>query len=187
MSKTEHSKNPMLRQLGRTLCYHLLGIFVIFVIFYGFFISMHMIKILDAILGFVALIVYGLVMAATAKGIADRDLLLQDKKYIFPAKGLVLASAVVLLNILIFLSVKLSWWLGAPNALKLTFQFLFFFLTIPYNYFLNIAGASIKGAGVILMVIIPLLSMGAGYLAGYKKWDIFEKLDKIAFENKKNK
>lgn len=187
MGKSENNKNPIIKQIGRTLCYHLLAIFVIFVIFYGFFISMHMIKILDIILGFLATIVYGLIIAATAKGIADRDLHQSDKKMVFPAKGLVLASAVVILNILIFLAVKLCWLLNAPTTLKLTFQFLFFILTIPYNYFLNIAGASITGIGVILMVIIPLVSMGAGYYAGYIKWDIFEKLDKIVFENKKNK
>lgn len=187
MSETENIKNRIIKQTGRILGFHLVGIFVILVIFYFMLFSMWTIKILEIILGFLALIVYGLIMAATAKGIADKDLLTGQKKGVFPAKGLVLACAVVILNLLIFAAVKVSWALNAPEGLKLTLQILFFILTLPYNFFLKISGGDISGIGLLLMILVPYVATGAGYYAGYKKWDIFEKLDKIAFEKKENK
>ena len=185
MDKSQDSRPNLARQMLRILGFNMIAIFVILVVFYFMLISMQMVKILEILLGFLSLTVYCLIMAATAKGIADKEILLKQEKGMYPAKGLVLASTVVILNLLIFSAVKLSWSLNAPELLRLVFQILFFVLTLPYNFFLDISGQSITGVGVILLFTIPFVSIGAGYYAGYKKWDIFEKLDKIVFENKK--
>ena len=187
VNESKTKKKISSKQLGRVLGLHVLAIFVILVIFYFMLFSMWTVKVLEVVLGFLSLIIYMLIMASTAKGVADRDLLPDAKTEAFPVKGLVLASVVVILNFIIWGALKLSWAIGAPESVKVVAQVLFFLLTLPYNFFLNISGGDVSGIGVVLMFTAPFVCMEAGYFAGYKKWDIFEKLDKIVFEKKINK
>ncbi len=181
--KTDKTEISLKSQIGKVFLAHIIGIFIIFVVFFFFFFSFWTIKVIDKIMGVLMVVVYVLTLASSGNKCAIQDKRTYAKTKAYPLKGLLLAVSIVVSNIVFYGIWQYAWTFGSKGV-NLAGQLAFVAWSLPYNSFLSLNGASISLFGKIMLFTVPFISVGAGYLAGYYNWDIYEKLDKIAFEKK---
>lgn len=173
------------KELRKVFLSHLVGIFIVFVVFFFFFLSLWTIKYVNTVMGYLMLMVYVLTLASAGNKCAVWDKRSYTLTKPHPLKGLLLALSIVVSNMVFYGIWQFAWTLDS-KALNVAGQLVFVAWSLPYNSFLQLVGAEMGLLGKILMIVVPFVSVGAGYFAGYCNWDIYEKLDKIVFEKKNN-
>ncbi len=113
--------------------------------------------------------------------------LLKSKWY----KGIFLPVLLTAFNILITIIFKCSWTFGTTdgyisNGWSLTGNILAIMWFSPYKTIGGIERGNIELLGYIIMLILPYIASFLGYLAGYKNFDIYGKLNSLAYEKKKD-
>lgn len=167
---------------------HLKVLGIIFLVFYFMGIAFWAIHdVVTTIMEILILVVYVGFMASAANGCAAYDLKDYSKTKAFPLKGFLLSVPIVLLNLAMWGALQWVHVTQLSDTVKNVIQTVFFVWTVPYNFFLKPDGASVRVIGQILMYAVPFVTIGVGYFAGYKRWDIYKRLDKIVFEQKKKK
>lgn len=176
------------KQLLKIILSHLKALGIIFLVFYFMGIAFWAIHdIVTLIMEILILVVYVVFMASAGRTCAVNDMKKEAKTKAFAAKGAVLAVPVAVLNFVMWGALQLVHAGQLSEITKNVMQTIFFVWTVPYNIFLKPNGAQVRIIGQLLMYAVPFLAVGLGYLSGVKNWDIYEKLDKLVFEQKKKK
>lgn len=176
------------KQFLKVLLSHMKALGIIFLVFYFMGIAFWAIHdIVTAIMEILILVVYVIFMASAGKTCAVNDMKKEAKTKAFAAKGVVLAIPVAVLNFAMWGALQLVHAGQLSEIAKNVMQTIFFVWTVPYNIFLKPNGAQVRIIGQLLMYIVPFLTVGIGYISGIKQWDVYEKLDKVVFEQKRKK
>ena len=105
-------------------------------------------------------------------------------------KGALLPTFILGMNVICIVSYLLVWkfacadggltslWAVAVNAVSL-------FWFAPYQKLVPLEAGTIGTIGYVCMFTVPILSCFLGYYAGYKNFDLTEKLHKFTYEKKK--
>lgn len=184
----KEKETTLAKQFLKIVLSHLKALGIIFLVFYFMGVAFWAIHdVVTMIMEILIFVVYIGIMASAGNACATYDLKQYSKTKPFAIKGILLAIPVVLLNLGMWGA--LQWVHGANMSvtIKNIMQTVFFVWTVPYNFFLKPDGPSVRLIGQIMMYAVPFITIGAGYFAGYKRWDVYAKLDKIVFEQKKTK
>lgn len=128
-------------------------------------------------------IIYIFYMAGTGNSAGIHDQKDYSKTRPFVLKGFLLSLPVLALNLVFWLIFKLCW-IDTLTILSVLGKLVFYAWTFPFVSFIYTDGAQMDLVSHLLLYILPFFSIGIGYFAGYKKWDIYKNLDAIAFEKK---
>ena len=110
----------------------------------------------------------------------------------YPAKGLVLPVILLIINIAIILAYKYAWSAGGNGEYlvrgwAVCVNVLSIFWTAAYENIIGMEKGVLELQGYLILCVLPFVATGAGYFAGYKGYDIFDKINAIAYEKKKQK
>ncbi|MCH5210036.1 MAG: hypothetical protein J1F01_03625 [Oscillospiraceae bacterium] len=102
-------------------------------------------------------------------------------------KAVLFGCLIVLVN-LVFVAVYKVIWIkyaadtGLSGVIPTILNILFYCWSFPYNGIMNMSNGYLTVYSVIAMVVVPVSATLAGYIAGLKKFDITEKMDKFIYE-----
>lgn len=107
-----------------------------------------------------------------------------------PYKGALLSFGVLAVNALIVLSYLLAWRISGDgenltNLRAVAVNAIYLFWFSPFIGFLGTQKGAIAPFGYIIIFVLPTASCFLGYFAGYKNFDISEKLRRLVYEKKK--
>lgn len=119
----------------------------------------------------------------------------QDKRSIsplkpYPAKGITLCAALIVLNLIVIALYKVAWNFGSDGEFlnrgwAVLLNIISIYWTAPYNQLLGMEKGVLELSGYFIIFLLPIIATTLGYLAGYKGIDIFEKISGIAYEKNK--
>lgn len=109
-----------------------------------------------------------------------------------PLKGLYLPVLLTVINILIIIIYKCSWHFGATdgsltNAWGLTGNVISILWFCMYKTLLGMDKGHFELQGYLIIVFLPYIASFLGYYAGYKGYDIYGKINSLAYEKSKKK
>lgn len=110
---------------------------------------------------------------------------LTPKKY----KGALLSLGLLALSILIVIAYLIAWRVAGDGENLITLwavavNVLYLFWYSPFVGFLGTQKGTISMLGYIIIFVLPTASCFLGYFAGYKGFDISEKLRTLIYEKK---
>lgn len=139
----------------------------------------------------VGILGYFLSIYSTAGSYVSCDKMPSSKLSPHPAKGFILPVILTAVSLVIILFYKLAWaygsngtsvteiWSFIANALMLIW-------VAPYQPFVGLSAGNITTIGYLIILVLPYIASGLGYLATYKGFDLSEKVRNIAYEKKNN-
>ena len=182
-------KKLPLNQMLRTVKAHSLSTLMIFVlatiapgITYGT-------KIGKAIFAVISLVVYFIFMYLEGYDIAKCDKKSYTKEEPYILKGFYLSWGVTLITVILYFVEYLVWkHMSVDGVLTEIWAVIFNAPFVLWSYaFSPIIGLQ-KGFmhwyGYVVVIIVPILFLGVGYIAGLKDFDMMAKLSKHIYENK---
>lgn len=136
------------------------------------------------------MIIYFCALYSRGHKTATHDLKGYAKTKKYPLKGFVLGSVIALSTFVFWLIFRLVW-ITAPNgSLTGVWRSLYNGFFICYTFVYNGIMAPYKGGifwyAHIVMYTLPIVSVGLGYLAGYNKINLYEKILPFIYEKNKN-
>ena len=110
----------------------------------------------------------------------------------YPAKGLVLPIILLVVNVVMILLYKYAWSAGGNGEYlvqgwAVIVNVLCVFWTSAYENILGMEKGVLELQGYLIICVLPFVASGAGYFAGYKGYDVFDKISALAYEKKKQK
>ena len=176
-------------QIMSVILAHLKAVFLFFVVWI-IDIAVIASKIGGAIYTATSAIIYFIIMYSACYSQAKNDKKsyspLTPKKY----KGILLSSGVVVMSVLVVLGYIFVWHSASDGenlislwAVAVNVFYLFWFS--PFISFLGDQKGVISVSEYAIAFILPIVSCFLGYLAGYKNFDIAEKMRFFVYEKKK--
>lgn len=107
----------------------------------------------------------------------------------FAYKGAIIATGLLFMNILVLVTYKLSWTFGSDGGTlvklwALLGNFFSIFWFSPYLNLLGMESGKFSGFGYAIVLVLHMLMSSLGYYAGYKNFDLSEKMQKFIYEKK---
>ncbi|MBO5059836.1 MAG: hypothetical protein J6C82_02845 [Clostridia bacterium] len=184
-------KYTIFGQILHTLTSHA-GIAVMFAFLWLIMIAVWTTKIGGYAFGIIGILTYFLAIYN-----AGCDAALDDKKPYSPltpkpAKGLILPVLLTAVNILFIVLYKCSWAFGSTDGyIKEVWAIIGNILSIlwfsMYKTFLGMERGHFELQGYLIILILPFIASALGYFAGYNGYDIYGKLNSLAYEKSKKK
>lgn len=105
-------------------------------------------------------------------------------------RGIYLPIFLTIVNVLVIIIYKCSWAFGTTdgyisNGWALTGNILAVLWYAPYKGLLGMNQGHFELQGYLIIILLPYIATFLGYLAGYKNFDIYAKLNSFAYEKKK--
>lgn len=102
-------------------------------------------------------------------------------------KGLMLGCAITVCNLIFAVLFRVLWIYfgtetGITGLLPTLYNAFFYFWTFPYNGLMNLDNGVFTIYSAAIMLIMPPAATFIGYIAGCKKFELAEKLDKFMYE-----
>ena len=137
------------------------------------------------------IIAYACVMYSKGERLAKRDKYSVSTLKPYPLKGVVLSLSVSAITFLLWLCFYITWnYMSIDGSIEgvsgIIFNMLFMVWTYMYNGIMGAYHGGIHWYAHVLMYLVPTLSLGIGYFAGYKDFDISEKIDESMYEREKS-
>lgn len=189
MKNKETPQKTFGMQFRGMLYTHIKSVLLIFFVGFCLLSGLWMINILDTILGCLMLFIYGVTLFSEGYSCATYDLKSYTNTKAYPHKGIILSLLIPVSNFLIWILMKYMWSFNPSETINQIPTFIgniiFVLWTFPYNSFMKLNASHISVIGHILLYIFPVITVGAGYFAGFKKWDIASKFSFLMYEKKK--
>lgn len=134
---------------------------------------------------------YCAVLYNSGVGCAQADKRTVSPLKAYPAKGVTLPVILLGVNIAIILAYKYAWGLGSDGEYlregwAVFINVLSVFWTAPYRDIIGMEKGVLEIQGYFVLCVLPFIATSAGYFAGYKGFDILDKIVRIAYEKKKD-
>ena len=109
-----------------------------------------------------------------------------------PYKGIYLPILLTVVNIIFIIIYKCSWGIGQAdgaitNAWGLAGNVISILWFSMYNALVGMDKGHFEFQGYLIIIFLPYLASLLGYFAGYKGYDIYGKLNSLAYEKRKKK
>ena len=142
-------------------------------------------KIPLVIFSIISLLTYFLSIYSESYAIARQD----NKRYTaeepYMLKGFLLSIGVVILTIILYVIYYfIQKYVPSPNIWTLISGIVYVVWTYPFNEIIGLNNGAMAWYGYIIVVFVPVLLSGLGYIAGLKNFDISEKISKFIYEKK---
>ncbi len=136
----------------------------------------------------VFILIYMLVLYSKSADIAQHDRQSFSKEVPYAAKGLLLPIGIFVVGALLYLLYSITW---KYNIIDTTSGFinntLFVFWTFIYTGLANLSNGHISAAAIAAFIIVPEIAAGLGYFAGYRRFDLSEKVAKVVYDIEEDK
>ena len=137
------------------------------------------------IFSLIFILFYMVMMYNKSESIARRDRKRYTKETPYKWKGLLLPIGVYVIWGFFYVMYVVSW---ENQIITYTSGFINNLLYIMWNYcyytFINIGSANVGALSVIMFFTVPLISCFMGYFAGYRNFDLSEKVAGMVYEKK---
>lgn len=141
------------------------------------------------LLSIVFTIIYFCVLYSKGSKIGKHDKRGYAQQKAYPAKGLVLSLSIVAITLLLLVLYKVSWnFMTIGGSIStytgVFYNFIFIIWTFPFQGLMGISNGYIHWFGYFIIFIVPIISVSLGYLAGFHKFSIHDKVTSIVYEKK---
>lgn len=135
-------------------------------------------------------LIYFMSIYGAAAGCAQRDKKPYTEQEPFPWKGLILPVGIFIATALLWGLYKVAWTFitidGAiATAGGMACSVIFTVWTFMFNAFMGLQNGGMNGYAVVILAVVPIAASGIGYYAGYRGFDIYDKLMRLVYEKKK--
>lgn len=139
------------------------------------------------IFSLIFILVYMLVLYSKSEDIARHDKKSYTHDVPYPWKGVLLPVGIFLIWGFLYLLYYITWKYGIISySSGFINNIIFVIWNFIYTGFMSLGDGKFNYLSLILIFGVPIFACGAGYFAGYKNFDISEKVAKIVYENKKD-
>ncbi len=136
----------------------------------------------------ISLIIYFSMMYSEAYQIAQNDKKKITKEEPYFLKGFLLPIGLTIVTILTYILYYFVWKYmmnGATFSLSAwLLNMIFIVWTYVFNGIINLGNGVMSWYGYIIVIFVPAIFSGIGYIAGLKDFDINSKLSKFIYEKK---
>ena len=178
-----------LKQVLKIVKAHLLSTLLIFVLAMISAAAVYGTKIGMAIFPVVSILIYFVIVYTEGYEIAKRDKKSYTKEEPYILKGFYLSWGITVITIILYASYYLVWKcmsvdgvLTEISAVLLNLPFVLW--SYAFSGIIGLQKGFMHWYGYIVVIIIPIIFSGVGYIAGLKDFDITAKLSKYIYENK---
>lgn len=183
--------NGVLKQCGKVLLRHLLitAVITLFALAaFWWFIEQAVWK---QVFSIVCTLLYFSVMASCAQRIAEHDGRDWSPEKAYPQKGFLFALVLVAATFLLWALYFFTWnFLTIDNSIYggagTVYNIIFMVWTFPFNGLMGLYQGYMMWYGHVLIYAVPALSMIVGYLLGYRKIRVTERLEALMYEKEKD-
>lgn len=160
------------------------------VMFMGLILPIFYMEGIKIIASAVFVFVYMLILYAASAEIAGHDKKSYTAETAYPWKGIILPVGIFAVWVFLYVMYYMSWKYGIVNmqfASGMINHFLFVMWNQIYSGFMNsseMVSGNFEIWVTVPVVIVPLIACGGGYFAGYKGFDISEKVADIMYDKK---
>lgn len=135
-------------------------------------------------------LIYFMSIYGTASSCALRDKKPYTEQTPYPWKGFILPVGILIATALLFGLYKVAWTFmtidGALATLSgVACSVIFTLWTFMFNAFMGLQNGAVNGYAFIILAVVPIAASGVGYYAGYRGFDIYDKLMRFVYEKKK--
>lgn len=135
-------------------------------------------------------LIYFMSIYGTAANCATRDKKPYTEQQPYPWKGLILPAGILIATALLWGLYKVAWSFmtidgGLVTVTGVACSMMFTIWTFMFNAFMGLQNGGINGYVAIILVAVPIAASGIGYYAGYRGFDIYDKLMRLVYEKKK--
>lgn len=136
----------------------------------------------------ISLIIYFGMMYSEAYEIAKSDKKKTTREEPFFLKGFLLPIGLAIITILAYVLYYFVWkFMMGGTTFSLgawLLNMIFIFWTYAFNGIIGLGNGVMSWYGYIIVIFVPVLFSGIGYIAGLKDFDINSKLSKFIYEKK---
>ena len=135
----------------------------------------------------IAMFIYVLVLYSTCVDMARQDRKQYTEEVAYPWKGLILPVGIYVIWGFLYIMFYFSWKYGIvhPDFVSgIINNILFVMWNYVYMGFMQIMEGKFAMWTLILVFLTPLVACGVGYFAGYKGFDVSEKVVKVVYDKK---
>ena len=134
------------------------------------------------------ILIYMLVLYSKSADIAKHDRQEYSKEVPYAAKGFLLPIGIFVVGTLFYVLYSITW---KCNIIDTTSGFvnnaLFVVWTFVYTGLANLSNGHISLTAVIAFIIVPEIAAELGYFAGFKNFDLSEKVAEVVYDLDENK
>lgn len=166
-----------------TICIFFLGMIAAGVVFGT--------KIGNCIFTVFALLIYFVVLYSEAYDIAKRDKKSYTQEVPYFAKGFLLPIGLSVVTVILYIMYFFVWKFmavdGALDIVGVLLNMVFIIWSFAFNGMIGIEKGFLQWYGYIIVIFVPIIISGLGYIAGLKDFDLHSKFSKFVYENKEEK
>lgn len=166
-----------------TACIFFLGMFLASLVF-----GTEVGKYLFAVL---SLLIYAVVLYSDAYDIAKRDKKSYTKEEPYFYKGFLLPVLLSIVTVVLYIIYFLVWKYmavdGVLNIPGVLLNMIFIIWSFAFNGIIGLGNGYMNWYGYIIVIAVPIIISGIGYIAGLKDFDLHSKISKFIYENKEEK
>lgn len=131
----------------------------------------------------VFILIYALAMYSKGEELAKRDAKSYTDEIQYKYKGLLLPAGIIVIWLVLLVLYKFSWKYDIVSySSGFINNLLFAVWSFVYNGFMDLSNGSFSFYSQILFVLVPVAACGAGYFAGYKKFDLSVHIAELVYE-----
>ena len=141
------------------------------------------------IFSIIALLIYFTILYSEAYSIASRDKKSYTSEEPYLLKGFLLPIGLTILTILLYILHYAVWkYMSVDGGLisikTLLLNMPYIIWTYAFNAIIGLEKGIMAWYGYIIVVFVPVIFSGVGYIAGLKNFDLVAKLSKYIYEKK---
>lgn len=139
----------------------------------------------------ISMLIYFVITYAEAYDIAKRDKKKITKEEPYFCKGFLLPLLMIAITVILYIGYYISWTYlkdarGILGIIRWILHFVFLVWSFPFNIILNPSKGLLNWYGYIVIILVPVIFSGIGYIAGLKDFDISVKMSKFIYESKED-
>lgn len=180
-------KKLPLKQMLKIIKSHLIANICIFILEMLMIEAVHATKAGGCFFSVFALLVYFVVLFSDAYNIAEQDKKSYTAEEPYFCKGFLLAIGLTVVTAILYLVYYYVWHGYSTTNVGFLLNMVFRIWVSAFRTFIGLENAFMQWYGYIVVIVVPIIFSGIGYIAGLKGFDLHSKLLKFVYENKEEK
>lgn len=144
----------------------------------------------NAIFTGIMMVIYFFSIYGAASNCALRDLKPYTEEEPYPWKGLLLPVGIILATLALWGLYQAAWHFMTIDGNLATItgiacNVIFVVWTFMYNALMGLQNGGMNWYAYVVVLVVPVAASGLGYYAGYRGFDLYDKLMRFVYEKKK--
>ena len=144
----------------------------------------------NAIFTGIMMVIYFFSIYGAASNCAAQDLKPYTEEQAYPWKGLLLPVGIILVTAALWGLYQAAWQFmtidgNLATVTGIACNVIFIVWTFMFNALMGLQQGGMNWYAYVFVLIVPVIASGLGYYAGYRGFDLYDKMMRFVYEKKK--